>query len=292
MLKNWTFPYTQCKAEQLFLDPGTYELEVWGASGGYYGSYSKRGLGGYSRGILTLRERTKVFVHVGSQGSDSGSGIGTQGCNGGGYATHGAARSGGGATDIRLKVDSLYSRVIVAGGGGGASDNDGDDGGHGGGLNGGDAGNCAHQAGKGGGQSTETTTCADGTTTSCPKGIFGYGGNATGNWAAGGGGGWFGGSASYNERGGGGGSGYVLTKSSVKVGGYLFGEEYYLSDAYTLSGNQSFPNAGKSGTETCHLGNGYAIIRQINKLIKRSFILRSKKQFNELIKRSFTRLLI
>ena len=70
-------------------------------------------------------------------------------------------------------------------------------------------------------------------------------------------------SASSYERGGGGGSGYVLTKSSVKVGGYLLGEEYYLSDAYTLMGNQSFPNTGKSGNETGHLGNGYAIIRQI-----------------------------
>ena len=28
-------------------------------------------------------------------------------------------------------------------------------------------------------------------------------------------------------------------------------------------GNQSFPNTGKSGNETGHLGNGYAIIRQI-----------------------------
>jgi hypothetical protein len=220
MLKNWTFSYTQCKAEQLFLDPGSYELEVWGASGGYYSSYSKRGLGGYSRGILTLRERTEVFVHVGSQGSDSSYGIGTQGCNGGGYTTS-YARSGGGATDIRLKVDSLYSRVIVAGGGGGTSDHTGDDGGHGGGLNGGDAGNYPPEAGKGGGQSTETTTCADGIKTNCPKGIFGYGGNTTYYWAAGGGGGWFGGSASSYERGGGGGSGYVLTKSSVKVGGYF-----------------------------------------------------------------------
>jgi hypothetical protein len=251
MFEVRSFNYTQCRAEELFLNPGTYQLEVWGASGGIY-SHIARGLGGYSKGILTLRERTKVFVRLGSQGSDTASGIGTEGCNGGGYATYNGCtgRSGGGATDIRLKVDSLYSRVIVAGGGGGVGDQTGDTGGHGGGLNGGDGGyyysynGC--YAGKGGGQQTETTACSDGTLNKCPNGTFGYGGNATGSCAGAGGGGWFGGSASYWEYGGGGGSGYVFTESSAKVGGYLLGEEFYLT-------NTSMQNGVNSG-------NGSAII--------------------------------
>jgi hypothetical protein len=259
MSHSWNFSYTSCKADELYLGPGHYQLEVWGACGGFYAS--TRGLGGYARGTITLRERTKVFVRVGSQGSDSGGGNGYQGCNGGGYGW----RCGGGATDIRLINDSLYSRVIVAGGGGGTSDQSYDAGGHGGGLNGGSGGGSGYSgayAGRGGGQSTETTACADGTLNTCPKGTFGYGGNTTGNWASGGGG-WFGGSASNYEYGGGGGSGYVFTSSSAKVTGYLLGEEYYLSNTSLLSGSQSFPRTDKSGNEVGHNGNGYAIITAI-----------------------------
>jgi hypothetical protein len=267
MLNNWTFSYTACRADELFLDPGSYEFEVWGASGGVRGSNIPRGLGGYARGIITLRGRTKVYVRVGSQGSDSTGGSGTFGCNGGGYASHTHGRAGGGATDIRLINDSPYSRVIVAGGGGGGSDEGNDAGGHGGGLNGGDGGvgivRSNSYAGKGGSQLTETTACADGTLNKCPKGTFGYGGNTTGNYAGAGGGGWFGGSASNYECGGGGGSGYVLTSSSAKVGGYLLGEEFYLTNTSLFSGSQSFPKPDKSGYETGHFGDGYAIIRSV-----------------------------
>jgi hypothetical protein len=76
----------------------------------------------------------------------------------------------------------------------------------------------------------------------------------------------FGGSASSKEYGGGGGSGYVFTTSSAKVGGYLLGEEFYLSNASLLSGNQSFPKPDKSGYETGHTGNGYAIIKAVQLL--------------------------
>jgi hypothetical protein len=260
MLQNWTFSYTTCKAEELFLETGTYELEVWGAGGAINPGYT-RGNGGYARGIITLRQRTKVYVRLGGQGTDSYGGA--QGCNGGGYGT---AYSGGGATDIRLIVDSLYSRVIVAGGGGGSGDQSRDTGGYGGGLNGGDgtgSGYSGAYAGKGGGQFTETTACADGTLNVCPKGTFGYGGSSSRSYAGGGGGGWFGGSASNYEYGGGGGSGYVYTSSSAKVGGYLLGEEFYLSNTSLLNGGQSFPKPDKSGYETGHPGNGYAIIKTL-----------------------------
>ena len=70
-----------------------------------------------------------MFVYVGGHGKD-GATIGgvlvEGGFNGGGNAglnggsgTHLGGGSGGGASDIRLNVDSLYSRVIVAAGGGG-----------------------------------------------------------------------------------------------------------------------------------------------------------------------------
>jgi hypothetical protein len=268
MSMNWTFSFTECRANEIYLDPGFYELEVWGACGGQLYNIA-RGLGGYARGTIELKERTKVFVHVGSQGSDTTAEVGSQGCNGGGYAVSSCARSGGGSTDIRLKYDSLYSRVIVAGGGGGTSDQSNDAGGHGGGLNGGDGSGSGYsngKAGKGGGQLTETTACADGTENTCSKGTFGYGGNMSGSCAGAGGGGWFGGSAAYCEYGGGGGSGYVYTKSSAKVAGYLLGEEFYLTNTSLLSGSQSFPKPDKSGNETGHLGNGYAIIKTLRYL--------------------------
>lgn len=97
-------------------------------------------------------------------------------------------------------------------------------------------------------------------------GAFGVGGShriasSGGNRAAGGGGGgWFGGaSGEVWGAGGGGGSGYVLTSSSYKPSGYALGSEYYLTNAQTIAGNQSFPAPG-GGNETGHSGNGYARI--------------------------------
>ena len=128
-----TFHFNKCEPIQLLLASGKYEFDVYGASGGSndnaYGGY-----GGYARGILYLRGKTKVFLHIGSQGSDINYGNESQGCNGGGYSVS-SGRSGGGASDIRLVNDSLYSRVIVAGGGGGSGSNN--NGGFGGGETGG-----------------------------------------------------------------------------------------------------------------------------------------------------------
>jgi len=87
---------------------------------------------------------------------------------------------------------------------------------------------------------------------------FGFGGWGENN-VCGGGGGWYGGGAGYTA---GGGSGYVLTASSYKPAGYRLSSEYYLSNAQTIAGNQSFPAPG-GGSETGHSGNGYARITLI-----------------------------
>ena len=256
--KVLSFNFTECGPKELFLEAGAYELEVWGASGGTRGvSNALGGAGGYSKGFLTLREKTRVFVHVGSQGSDDTYGMNTAGCNGGGYTSSAChARSGGGATDIRLKTDSLFSRVIVAGGGGGTGDGSGEYGGSGGGENGGDGGPTSYLsiAGKGANQTSPTVFCADGTN-SCPSGTFGYGGNTSNGCAGGGGGGWFGGSASRSEVGGGGGSGYAFTKSSFKPEGFLLSKDFYLENAVISSG--------------INRGNGYAKITFLNFFIGR-----------------------
>ena len=264
MLKTWEFDFKICQKEQLTLDPGSYKLEVWGASGGSVDDNAHGGRGGYSTGVLILKERTEVFVHVGSQGSNETYGEGSEGCNGGGYSYSALiSRAGGGATDIRLKNDSLFSRVIVAGGGGGSGDQQSEYGGYAGGLNAGD-GSMDYvnrgKNGKGAGQFGETIECADGTLNTCPIGTFGFGGIATGNYAGGGGGGWYGGSASSYEGGAGGGSGYVFTSDSYKPKGFLLNEDYYLVNAKLFSGNQEFPKPDKTGNETGHIRNGYARI--------------------------------
>jgi hypothetical protein len=253
-----TFTYTTCAAQQVTLQPGTYRFEVWGASGG--SNKASGGLGGYSKGELTLSESTAAFVNVGQQGGSYSS----YNCNGGGKGSDSSYRSGGGGTDIRLISNSLYSRIIVAGGGGGAGDYSAEHGGYGGGLNGKDGDN-DESAGRGASQDSETIGCVGGST-SCANGIFGYGGNATSS-GGGGGGGWFGGSSGSGTDAGGGGSGYILTSSSYKPSGYtLTNSKYYLKNAQTLGGNNAFPSPTSSGSETGHSGHGYVKITTLTPL--------------------------
>lgn len=101
-------------------------------------------------------------------------------------------------------------------------------------------------------------------------GGFGFGGEASSSlqlrWPGGGGGGWYGGSGgsiNYGSTmaGGGGGSGFVFTEYTISdvPTGFLLNGDYYLSEAQTIAGNQSFPAPG-GGNETGHSGNGYARI--------------------------------
>lgn len=243
-LTSLTFNYTTCSAVEKALEAGIYTFEVWGASGGGY--KAKGGCGGYSKGTITLKKKTTIFVNVGSKGLGLDNSDG--GCNGGGTSKENAG-SGGGATDIRLNTNSLYARVIVAGGGGGSGDGKTEIGGFGGGLVAGNGENDLYRAGKGGEQEGETVLCADGINTSCIPGTFGYGASPNGQKAGGAGGGWYGGSASYQEEGSGGGSGYIFTKNSFKPPGFQLTEDYYLENAFTRGGN-----------ETLYEGDGYAVI--------------------------------
>lgn len=130
--------------------------------------------------------------------------------------------------------------------------------GYGGGASGGNGdGYSSDRFGYGGTQSKAGANATLGGTMT--TGGFGIGGGGTSDYVSGGGGGWFGGGCGNNAGKGGGGSGYVLTDSSYKPTGYLLGSEYYLSNAQTIGGNQSFPSPG-GGNETGHSGNGYARI--------------------------------
>lgn len=270
---------------------GQYILEVWGAQGGYRNNTSYGGKGGYSKGTINLENNTQLFVYVGGAGGNGTTGCGTTICtggfNGGGYRYK--YYGGGGASDIRVGSNSIYSRVIVAGGGGsdGASNKKGM---YGGGLSGGISteyfSSCSSYCGKGGtqtysGNSPEYTVTEQVTTGLISNTLANYGGGFAfggggiykdNGYGGAGGGGWYGGSGTApdgsgdDDRGGGGGSGYVYTESTAMnyPSGCLLNDDYYLTNAETIAGNTNFlsPN-GES--ETGHSGNGYARITLIVK---------------------------
>lgn len=253
------------------LKPGTYTIECWGGQGGTYSSYIG-GYGGYSKGTITLTEATTVYISVGGAGSSSST---TAGFNGGGTGIS-SGRGGGGATDVRIGQNSLYSRVIVAGGGGGAgvTSANANPCGCGGGEYGGDGyyndttGSYTIGQNRCGGSASQT---AGGKTWSTStQATFGQGGNASGYSCGGGGGGWYGGGGAYDSdsdsdgRWGGGGSGYVYTSSTAKnyPNGCLLNSTHYLTNAKTIAGNKSFKSpTGKN--ETGHTGNGFCRITNL-----------------------------
>ena len=264
------FNYTGA-VQSITLPKGTYKLECWGAQGGNRSQDSASatvtgsGLGGYSIGTLTLTQLTTCYIYVGGQGGMSSSTGNVKvegGFNGGGFAYHESTgepgNGGGGATDVRIAQDSLYARVIVAGGGGGSGE-DNETGGYGGGETGG--------AGSGNTSLTQASQTSGGTNSFG----FGLGGNTYNGGA--GGGGWYGGASRYSvssystgsdSEGGGGGSGYVYTSSTAKnyPSGCLLNSSYYLSNAQTIAGNNSFASPTGS-SETGHSGNGYCRITVI-----------------------------
>lgn len=270
------FPYSG-EPVSVTLNPGRYKLDVWGAQGGYRSNATYAGKGGYSTGILTLTERTTVFVWVGGSGNTGGK---DGGFNGGGKRS--SYPGGGGASDIRIGTDDVNHRVIVAGGGG-------SDGGaakpgrYGGGLSGGDVGSSGSangygtagyggtQTGNSGGdswiaesQSATTTNDAD------AKSGFGFGGNGinkNNGFGGAGGGGWYGGTGRIpdgsgdDDGGGGGGSGFVWTGANAPEG-FGLTEAHYLKDAETIDGSKAF-DAPDGTSETGHTGDGYARITPI-----------------------------
>lgn len=272
---KFNIPYSG-KVISMNLKKGTYKFECWGAQGGYRSSSSYGGKGGYSKGTITLKSDTTVFIYTGGAGN---TGKTNGGFNGGGrrYSYNG----GGGGSDFRLKTDSLYARVIVAGGGGsdGSSSRGG---GAGGGTQGGSNSGGGYGTNNGpgketySGSSTSTTASSQstGTTSSTDiKGGFGFGGNGcyrSSGYGGAGGGGWYGGSGTYpdtsgdDDKAGCGGSGYVYTQSTAGQypSGCLLDSEFYLTDAQTIAGSSSFASPSGSN-ETGHSGDGYCRITVI-----------------------------
>ena len=240
--------------QSINLLPGSYELSVWGASGGIseHCNYTNN-TGGYSYGVLTISNMVTAYVVVGGRGTSDGIG----GYNGGGSGLKGGTDSGGGggATHIALSYGKLYeletkksSVLIVAGGGGGNGCTD-DSGGPGGGLVGlTGVGINYGTPGTGGSQTSGGTNGGNTTIAS-----FGLGGSSINRYGSGGGGGgYYGGAAGTNldsgGNSGGGGSGFISSR---------------LINAKTINGKSVIPSPS-GGNEKGHSGNGVAIIKRIN----------------------------
>lgn len=290
------FDYTG-SVQTVTLAPGTYKLECWGAQGGNSnqsnGTYGNGGKGGYSTGILNVSTNTTIYITVGGQGQNGVLNTRTAGgFNGGGdgYGTNnsGVGGGGGGASDISLMspvfshssyfinnirdTNSLLSRIIVAGGGGSAGydvSNNAANGGAGGGTTGQDGLSNRVYHGTGGKQ----TTFGTGGSSEEPnrysvQAKFGCGASASNSTdvAPGGGGGWYGGGLHCDSAGGGSGYVYTPTTASNYPSGCLLNSAYYLSNAQTIAGNQSF-SSPTGGTETGHSGNGYVRITKLTDVI-------------------------
>ncbi|HHO0207443.1 TPA: glycine rich domain-containing protein, partial [Clostridioides difficile] len=242
MQTEWNFDYIGA-GKKVTLKPGKYKLECWGASGGGpFDEWTECAKGGYSKGELTLKKETILYVYAGESGYKKFSNLSDwAGFNGGGRGPNQGVdpkftTCGGGATDIRLiggvwnDEQGLLSRIIVAGGGGSIGTSSSSLIGLGGGI-------------VGGMGVASGTTCTGGTqyeggvtVNSSGNGLFGKGGS--GNICAGGGG-WFGGAGASSSAVGGGGSGYVLTKDSYKPKGYIPTSEYWLENVNSIAGDNT-----------------------------------------------------
>lgn len=225
---------------------------------GYWG-----GIGGYSKGVLSLSSPTVLHLYAGGCGNYSSANTANAtnagGFNGGGSSkirwynsAYSSGGGGGGASDIRIGQDSLYARVIVAGGGGATS-----------------WGPSTESGDAGGGTSSTAGSNSPGLSTQTSGNSFGVGGNgysssSSYNINGAGGGGWYGGTVSLTDMHGGtkyhggGGSGYVYTSSTASnyPSGCLLNSNYYLTSASTIAGNTTFTSP--TGTsETGHSENGY-----------------------------------
>lgn len=241
--------------QEITLPAGQYRLKLWGAKGGADAGGDGCS-GGYAEGILTLYEPTKLFIYIGGQGRGACAGTGG-GFNGGGNAgTTGTSGAGGGASDIRLRHDSLYARVLVAGGGAGS------------GVTAASILNYGWGGGEQGGPNNA------GQRTSYSTGYsFGKGQNRSGD-GGGGGGGWYGGWSATADHSGAGGSGYVYTEETAKYypAGCLLRPTDYLENARTIAGNQYMPTPSikedEGSQQQGSRGNGciYFYVRAIGRI--------------------------
>ena len=128
--ESHTLLYKEPKPRIVYLKPGYYIFECWGAQGGYR-DLPESGKGAYTYGEIKIHYGRHFYLYVGQKGSINSDGGYNGGGKGGCFITDdwvgdSYGGSGGGASDIRLVYNddcldptSLKSRIMVAAGGGG-----------------------------------------------------------------------------------------------------------------------------------------------------------------------------
>ena len=196
---RWTFTYSGTPEAFTVPETGTYQLEVWGASGGSLGGTA--GNGGYATAKLTLTYNSTIYVVVGSAGNSYNGGYNGGGNGGESTGVEGSqsGAGGGGATHIATATGTLetlrtqQSSILIVAGGGGGTGVEGI-GGVGGGTTGGngyDTYNDDYNDFCGAGGTQSAAGCTNSTTVGC--GTFGRGGDMSlysGGYGGGGGGRW------------------------------------------------------------------------------------------------------
>lgn len=252
MATVYEFNYTGSE-QSVTLKPGKYQIECWGANGGFNTSMSadkyKNACGGYTVGTFLFNENKTIYIYVGKEGTVESVDFNNpsrRGFNGAGLSYEytssvlDVAFDGGGATDVRTvggawdNPQGLLSRFIVAGGGGGWTNDKYTGGtGKGGGLTSNDLEFCTGASQIAGGVVNKDYPAY-------MNGSFGKGGGKIGYAVGssrvkyGGGGGWFGGACGLTTSGSGG-SGYLLSVNSYKPDGYLVDSSFYALDGSTNS---------------------------------------------------------
>lgn len=235
-------PYNGSK-RTIILPPGTYQFTCRGAQGGYRDNSEYGGKGAEAIGTLTLKENTLFYLYVGGSGNSSTKkneyGFLEGGFNGGGARF--LYPGGGGASDIRIREDSLYARIIVAAGGGsdGASS-----------IAGGDS-NLTSTFGGGNYPEKNSYIISPSYKSNIENCKPGWGFGGIGfyryeGYGGAGGGGWYGGRGVYpdtsfdDEKGGEGGTSYVFTEvtSASYPLGCLIDSQYYLNETVINEGVQ------------------------------------------------------
>ena len=256
------------KPQEVYLTPGIYLFEAWGAAG--HDSqclpdnepHQVRGRGAYTSGVLQLKFPKTFYVYVGEKN----------------YQFNYISVQGGGATDFRLQksddwsdFDSLKSRIMVAAGGGGGDCNSGGDGGALEGFPG--TGSVIPS----GGNQTSPGTAAG----IAYDGDFGIGGSGTCrtsnescDGAGSGGGGYYGGGGKSGTGGGAGGSSFVsgyigcnaISKESTKNNIIHTENSIHYSNIFfhsprMIAGNELMPSYINSNEQmTGNLDAGFAKI--------------------------------
>ena len=293
----YEYPYTGSYQEFIVPVSGRYLLETWGAEGGSFNATYKGGKGAYAKGVLILEQGQVLYIFVGGRGT-AGIGLTEGGYNGGGDSSGRTVQltpSGGGATDIRIKINntgdwndpnSLLSRFLVAAGGGSGAWNgsSGGSGGVGGALTGGNGTSNYNSslAGKGATQTAggAANICRSGAVSSYNQpGSFGQGGNASkvtiDCLGGGGGSGWYGGGSGHSSgAGAGGGSSFAYTKANQNdtPSGYLVTDKFQMIDTELIAGNKALPTHDGKSKVVGNSGDGFAKITLLSEVSSNNFL--------------------